>query len=125
MKCPNCDKTMMKRTRTTKERFYHWEDEEFYYRDISCEKYTCKACGIVFENDKWCIPDNLLPTERQKNTILYINNHLDMNLEALTKHQCWLAIGKYFDEAKNTPLRSSEDYEELQEWGGICEGDFF
>ena len=32
---------------------------------------------------------------------------------------------KYFDEAKNTPLRSSEDYEELQEWGGICEGDFF
>ena len=53
-----------------------------------------------FENDTWNIPNKLLPTEKQKKTILFINNHLRMDLEALTKHQCWLDIGKYFDEAK-------------------------
>ena len=47
-----------------------------------------------------------------------------MDLEAITKHQCWLDIGKYFEEAKNTPLHTDEWYEDLQECFGMCEGDF-
>ena len=44
-------------------------------------------------NDKWEIPKKYLPTEKQEKTILFINNHLKMDLKALTKHQCWLDIG--------------------------------
>jgi len=86
--------------------------------------YTCKECKIKKVNDEWTIPKKYLPTEKQVKTILYINNHLRMDLEALTKHQCWLDIGKYFDKAKKTPLHSYEYYEDLQEYFGFCEGDF-
>ena len=47
-----------------------------------------------------------------------------MDLEALTKHQCWLDIGKYFEEAKKTPLHTDGYYEDMQEYFGFCEGDF-
>ena len=124
MKCPNCENEMIDKSRFKKERFYHWEDEEFYYRDIYYEKFVCNDCKISFEDDKWNIPNKLLPTEKQKKTILFINNHLGMNLEASTKHQCWLDIGKYFEEAKNTPLYTSKYYEDLQEYFGFCEADF-
>ena len=124
MKCPNCDKEMIDKSCFKKERFYHWEDEEFYYRDIYYEKLICMECKIYYENDKWNIPDKFLPTDKQKKTILFINNHLGMDLKALTKHQCWLDICKYFEEAKRTPLHSSEYYEDLQEYFGFCEGDF-
>jgi len=103
MKCPNCGKEMIDKSYSKRERFYHWEDEEFYYRDNYYEKFVCNDCKISFENDTWNIPNKLLPTEKQKKTILFINNHLSMDLKALTKHQCWLDIGKYFDKAKKTP----------------------
>lgn len=124
MKCPNCDKEMIDKSHSKMERFYHWEDEEFYYRDNYYEKFVCNDCKISFENDTWNIPNKLLPTKKQKKTILFINNHLRMDLEALTKHQCWLDIGKYFDKAKRTPLHSNEYYEDLEEYFGFCEGDF-
>lgn len=124
MKCPNCENEMIDKSRFKKERFYHWEDEEFYYRDIYYENFVCSDCKISFEDDTWNIPNKLLPTEKQKNTILFINNHLSMNLEALTKHQCWLDIGKYFEEAKKTPLYTNDYYEDLQEYFGFCKGDF-
>lgn len=124
MKCPNCGNEMIDKSYSKMERFYHWEDEEFYYRDNYYEKFICNDCKISFENDTWNIPNKLLPTEKQIKTILFINNHLNMDLQALTKHQCWLDIGKYFEEAKKTPLHSSEYYEDLQEYFGFCEGDF-
>lgn len=125
MKCPNCGKEMIDKSYSKLEEFYHWEDEEYYYRKIYYEKFVCNDCKISFEDHKWNIPNNLMPTEKQKKTILFINNHLRMDLEALTKHQCWLDIGKYFYEAKNTPLYSDEDYIYMQEYFGLCEGDFF
>lgn len=124
MKCPNCEKEMTDKSYSKLEEFYHWEDEDYYYRKNYYEKFICKDCKISFENNKWHIPNNLIPTEKQKKTILFINNHLKMNLEALTKHQCWLDIGKYFDEAKKTPLYSDEDWINMQEYFGMCEGDF-
>lgn len=47
-----------------------------------------------------------------------------MDLKAITKHQCWLDIGKYFERAKKTPLHSNEDYVNTQEYFGMCESDF-
>lgn len=125
MKCPNCGKEMIDKSYSKMERFYHWEDEEFYYRDNYYEKFVCNDCKISFENDTWNIPSKFLPTKKQIKTILFINNHLDMDLKALTKHQCWLDIGKYFDEAKRASLHSSEYYENLQEYFGMYEADFY
>lgn len=124
MKCPNCGKEMVDKSYSKLEEFYHWEDEEYYYKNNYYEKFVCNDCNISFEDDKWHITNNLMPTEKQKKTILFINNRLRMDLEALTKHQCWLDIGKYFDEAKNTPLYSDEDWIDMQEYFGMCEGDF-
>lgn len=36
-------------------------------------------------------------------TPLGVNTNLNMGLVALTKHQCWLDVGRYFEEAKRTP----------------------
>ena len=124
MKCPNCGKEMIDKSYSKLEEFYHWEDEDYYYRKNYYGKFVCNDCKISFEDDKWNIPNNLMPTEKQKKTILFINNHLGMDLEALTKHQCWSDIGKYFDEAKKKPLYSDEDLLYMQEYFGLCEGDF-
>lgn len=124
MKCPNCDKEM----KYTDKGYwgysfstgYEPDYPDYFRRDI----YSCKDCKIKNVNDKWEIPKKYLPTEKQEKTILFINNHLRMDLKALTKHQCWLDIGKYFDKAKKTPLHLSEYYEDMQEYFGFCEGDF-
>ena len=96
------------------------EDWELEY---CWEKYSYKPCKISYDGNKWTIPENQLPTEKQKNTILFINNHLNMDLQAITKHQCWLDIGKYFEEAKKTPLHTDEYYEDMQEYFGWSEED--
>ena len=124
MKCPNCDKEMEDKRYTKLEPFYHWEDEEVYYQKNTHEKFLCKSCGISYTNDKWKIPQKYFPTEKQKKTILYINNHLGMNIQPLTKHQCWINIGEYFEKAKNTPLHDNQYYIDIQEYYGMSEGDF-
>lgn len=124
IKCPNCGKEMVDKSYSKLEEFFHWEDKEYYYGNNYYEKFICNDCNISFEDGKWYIPNNLMPTEKQKKTIIFINNHLGMNLKALTKHQCWLDIGKYFNEAKKTPLHSDENWIDIQEYFCMCEGDF-
>lgn len=124
MKCPNCNREMVNKSYSQLEEFYHWEDEEFYYRNVFYEKLLCYNCKIRFKDDNWDIPEYLLPTEKQKKTILFINNHLKMNLKALTKFQCWKDINQYFEKAKKVPLHSDEEWIEIQEYYGIDEGDF-
>lgn len=124
MKCPNCDKEMKYKDKGYWGYPFSTGIEPDYPDWFPQDVYTCKECKIKKVNDEWTIPKKYLPTEKQVKTILYINNHLRMDLETLTKHQCWLDIGKYFDKAKKTPLHSSEYYEDLQEYFGFCEGDF-
>ena len=124
MKCPNCDKEMKYTDKGYWGHPFSTGDEPDYLDYFRRDIYSCKDCKIKNVNDKWEIPKKYLPTEKQEKTILFINNHLRMDLQALTKHQCWLDIGKYFEEAKKTPLHSSEYYEDLQEYFGFCEGDF-
>ena len=102
------------------EGFYHWEDEETYYQKVEHEKFVCKECKIICFDQEWIIPKKYRPTEKQEKTILFINNHLKMDIEPLTKHQCWIEINKYFDQAKNTPLYDDEYYLDMQEYyGGV------
>lgn len=119
MKCPNCGKEMKYKHGTG----YHldfsgtaenWELKYYW------QEYSCKLCKITYDGSNWTIPNDKLPTEKQKKTILFINNHLNMGLEALTKHQCWLDISKYFEEAKGTPLHTDGYYEDMQEYV-ICD----
>lgn len=124
MNCPNCGREM-KYKQGTGECIDFSGTAEDWELEYSWEEYSCRVCKISYDGNHWIIPKNKLPTEKQKNTILFINNRLNMNLEALTKHQCWLDIGKYFDRAKGTPLHTYEWYEDMQEYFGYSEGDFY
>ena len=48
-----------------------------------------------------------------------------MDIQPLTKHQCWLDIGKYFERAKRTPLHDDQYYIDAQQYYGMDESDFF
>lgn len=124
-KCPNCNKKMIDKSYTKMEEFYHWEDEAFYYQKVKHEKFVCEPCKIKYKDGKWKIPKKYLPTGKQIKTILFINNHLNMQIEPLTKYQCWCDIKKYFNEAKNTPLHDDQYYLDLQEYYGMDESDFY
>ena len=81
MKCPGCEQKMKHKS---------------YKNPDKGEKYTRPSCGIKNKNGNWKIPAELRPTEKQERTILFINERLGMDLEALTKRQCQKDIGKYF-----------------------------
>lgn len=125
MNCPNCDKEMKYRDDG------HWGfpfttgPEPDYPDWIKKDVYFCKACRIRKVNDEWTIPKKYAPTEKQQKTIMFINNRLNLHLEALTKHQCWIDIGKYFEKAKKIRLHSHEYDEEVQDYFGIDASDFY
>ena len=125
MKCPNCKKEMkIKRETGFIPDFSGTADYDLYY-DYNI--YRCPDCKIKYnedrKNDKWEIPKKLLPTEKQKNPILFINNRLGEDFESLTKRQCWEIINQNFDKAKNTPKPSNYgyDYDDIDEVYGISE----
>lgn len=100
MICPNCYKKMKQKT---KERFIPdfsgtADDDLFEEYHI----YKCSECKIKYNDytEIWNIPKILLPTDKQKNTILFINNKLNLQLPVLTKEQCKKDINKYFNIAK-------------------------
>lgn len=123
MKCPNCGKEMKHEHKIGHHIDFSGTAEDWEL-EYCREEYSCKACKITYDGNTWNIPNKYKPTDKQIKTILFINNHLNLDLETLTKHQCWIDIGKYFEEAKNTLLHSNEYYEDMQEYFGLCEGDF-
>lgn len=126
MICPNCDRKMkVKRETGFILDLSGTADYDLYY-DYNI--YRCPDCKIKYNedrrNDKWEIPKKLLPTKKQKNTILFINNRLHENFESLTKRQCWKIINKYFDKAKRVSLNHSYDnydYCDIDDIYGISE----
>ena len=112
-KCPNCGKEVIL-TEYFKS-FYHWEDEcEYYYKT---SKGSCDACKISYDDGNWIIPEELQPTEKQKCTVMFIRNRLNPPLDDLgiTKQSYIKFIGKYFEQAKKTPLSSPIFSDELDE----------
>lgn len=100
MKCPNCNKEMKEKEYFSLDFGYGMVGEEVYNRDVN---YRCSSCKIDYKYNVWIIPKSLQPTEKQENTLLFINNRLKTDFKPITKHQCWEIINKYFNKAKNTP----------------------
>lgn len=107
MQCPNCGKEMIYEKKEEFIKFYHSVDDEYYYRKELADVHSC-SCDIKNINGKWIVPDSYLPTEKQKNTILKINKILGLQLEAVTKKQCWNDISKYLDKSKQ--IETTENY---------------
>ena len=78
--------------------------------EVKHEYFSCATCGITYIDGAWNIPQKYQPTEKQKRTIDYINNRLGKNIKALTKHQCWVDIGKYLKRANNVYLYMDASY---------------
>lgn len=100
MICPNCGEEM----KSVDRHYVGFGDEPDYdsYEHIGDE---CQKCRIKYDNHSrsWVLPDALKPTEKQKKTVLFIQNRLNIRADNLvTKKQYREFISKYFDEAKST-----------------------
>jgi hypothetical protein len=101
IKCPNCNREMKYELKDWYAYPFTTGDELDYPSYYRKEKYLCKECGISCIDSKWKIPKKYeRPTNKQINTIKFINNELRMDIQPLTKKQCINDIGKYFNEAK-------------------------
>ena len=122
MKCIECGKEMKDKSYS----YYGMGDWDMDYPASYHEEYYCKDCKIKYENGKWVIPKHIeLPTQKQKNTILFINNKCDLSIKPITKKQCIRDIGKYFEKAKEIADRPSYyDYDDY-DWDSYSYGDFF
>ena len=89
---------------------------DYFKRDI----YTCKECKITCDNKEWKIPNKYeRPTEKQLNTVLFINNRLGFSFTPLLKVQCWRYINTFFDKAKKIKYCNDiQVAEELREMYG-------
>lgn len=56
MKCPNCGKEMIDKSYSKFEEFYHFEDEQYYYRNVHHDEFVCKDCKISFKDNRWTMP---------------------------------------------------------------------
>lgn len=125
MMCPDCGNEMIEKSRSELERFYHWEDEEFYYRDVIYSSYRCKCCGIRRNEDGvWLVPKFLKPTEKQITAISVINDILNTNFEPVTRSQCCKIIGKYMKKSKEV-AEAHREYNALVMQAFLDESDFF
>jgi len=95
-----------------------------YYYKTTIDK--CPSCNIEYEykKGKWTIPDDLLPTEKQLNTVRFIMNRLpNLSCELLTKRQCWSFINKNLSLARK--VRTGWTTEEWLEARGYDESMFY
>lgn len=101
MKCPNCDNQMKHKieTRQILDLSGTADYDECHY-DVDI--YKCQTCKIINDDGTWEIPQKLQPTQKQVNTLSFINNKLGTDEKPLTKHQCWSFINENFEKAKNT-----------------------
>lgn len=129
MNCPNCGKEMKHRQITGYEPDFGGTADEDELK-VTWDKYTCKDCKISYDGTEWKIPKALRPTEKQVKTLLFINNRLHLNLEPITRQQCWRDTNKYFKTARKIASQKEasthaddEYYNDLAERMGVTEAD--
>lgn len=118
MKCPYCNKEMKNKSQYETFRIIDFSGTcEDDYETKLVPKYECKDCNIKLNDNEWKIPKKYeRPTQKQINTIRFINNTLDLDIEPLLKIQCQREISKYFNEAKRAKKTKREQYfEDIQE----------
>ena len=131
MKCPNCGKEMVDKSYSKLEEFYHWEDEEFYYKKNYYKKFVCDDCKISIVNDEWKIPDNLQATEKQVKTCNFIYQMLNIEVPPPVKTAMWQFIHDYIEEAIDISDKRKECFYDYGYYDGLdnfafpCEEDCF
>ncbi len=60
----------------------------------------CPYCKIVYHSSQFDIPVLYCPTEKQKNTIAFINKTLNLSLNPLTKNEAYRSIDRYLEPAR-------------------------
>ena len=124
MKCINC-LTEMKNKSYDYYGFGDWDMDypASHHEDHRCPNCKCKYTREDYGEGKWEIPKKVeKPTEKQVNTILFINNKLQMALKPITKQQCIRDIGKHFEAAKavaNQPHYN--DYDDYDDYYCHCD----
>lgn len=118
MKCPYCDKEMKNKSKYMSFRIIDFSgtcDEDFETKFV--EQYQCKNCNISRKKNEWKIPRKYeRPTQKQINTIKFINNTLNLDIEPLLKMQCQREISKYFDKAKEAKaVQQKQHFEDIRE----------
>ena len=122
MKCINCETEMKDKSYN----YYGLGDWDMDYPASYHEEHRCPNCKCKYINGKWEVPKMVeKPTEKQINTILFINNKLRCSFEAITKQQCIRDIGKYFDKAKEAANQPKYDDYEDYDWDPYWHGGFF
>ena len=118
MKCCNCGNEMEVKLRPK----VSWDDEYEEWDLYHGEYYDCPKCKITFDDawgddpekvKQWYIPDEYLPSEKQKRTVIFIYNRLKLNRnekeEGYTRYTYWKFINKYFEEAKKIKIERKPD----------------
>ena len=140
MKCPNCKKEMKKTSRFDSRSCF---DEDGFGLDHAYMKvfvHKCPDCKIKFESDeyggpfsiadKWILPKEFEPSEKQIKFAESIACRLGKNIDNLvTKQQFWKFIN---DNTKKYKKKKQEDYdrdmeclaETIVEDYGLDESDF-
>lgn len=123
MNCPQCNKEM--KYKCNQYSSFSSGDEPDYDLLFIIESYKCKDCKIVCKIDNsnpipkidWIVPDEYLPTERQLNTIEFINKYLGLEEICPTKKSAWKFINQNLNQAviqRNTNFANF--CEDNQDW---------
>lgn len=139
MKCPNCKKEMKKSSRFECRSHIDWDGFDLEHAYMKVFSYKCKDCKIKFETDefsgdfsiedKWILPKEFEPSEKQIKYAESIANRLGLSTDKLvTKQQYWEFINKHTKKYKKHQQEEHDRQmecigEELMEMG-IDESDF-
>lgn len=123
MICPQCDKEMIYKEYSRMEGLYHWEDECNYFVPIKHIKNTCNNCKISCLDEKWKIPKEIRPTEKQVKAIEIICSVLNIDYVLTTKKDATRFISENIQKskAKSKVLKNTEQgYEDYLDAGYYC-----
>lgn len=107
MKCPHCNKEMKDKSYA----YYGIGSWDMDYPDCYHEEFVCKTCKISYINEKWHIPDNLIATEKQIKTAIFIHNVLGCSIPAHTKKCLW----KYINTNLQNAIQASKTLKQQRE----------
>ena len=119
MKCPNCKKEMKNSSKFECRSRIDWDGFNLEHAYMKVFIYTCTDCKIKYNTDefsgpfsvedKWVLPKEFQPSEKQIKFAESIASRLDKNIDDLvTKQQFW----KFINDNTNTKKYNKKTQEE-------------